>query len=66
MEIAALSAVVLAIGLVSGYEWGKKAENKRHECLMMLDDYDMSNPINANGHRGEIVNICGRDWVRMN
>lgn len=66
MEIAALSAVVLAIGLVSGYEWGKKAEHKRHECLMMLDDYDPNNPINANGHRGEIVHVCGVDWVRMN
>lgn len=66
MEIAALSAVVLAIGLVSGYEWGRRNENKRHKALMMLDDYDLSNPINANGHRGEVVEICGMKFVRMN
>ena len=66
MEIAALSLVVLAVGLLIGYEWGKRHENRRHECLAALDDYDVLNPINANGHRGEVVNICGQDWVRMN
>ena len=65
MELAALCLVVFALGVVIGYEWGSRS-GKTQRADTPIPDYDPENPINANGPRGEVVNICGSDWVRMN
>ena len=55
--------VCLALGMVFGYEWASKTPKKDESPV---PDYDVNNPINANGRRGEIVEICGKQFVRMN
>lgn len=65
MEVAALSAVCLALGLVIGYEWGKHGTKNHDAPVPVMPDYDVNNPINANGRRGEVVEMCGAKWTVM-
>ena len=64
MELALVLFVVYMLGMVIGFEWGQKYKRKQREAP--TPDYDVNNPINGKGHRGEIVNVCGADMVRMN
>lgn len=60
----AIWVMYLALGLVIGYERGRKAERKKATSEPPIPDYDANNPINS--RRGEVVNICGAEFVRMN
>ena len=53
----------VALGMVIGYEWASRTPVKD---TAPVPDYDVNNPINARGHRGEVVEICGKPFVRMN
>lgn len=64
MELILAMMIIFASGLVIGFEWGDKRKRKPVETP--IPDYDVNNPINGKGHRGEIVNVCGADMVRMN
>lgn len=54
------------MGLVVGYEWGAKKATRKEQHDAPVPDYDVNNPINARGHRGEVVEICGVPMTRMN
>lgn len=60
MEIAAISIVCLALGLVIGYGWGKG--KKFNAPAPALPDYDADNPINARSEARTVVE-CGREWT---
>ena len=63
MMIYAVGFLMLAVGMVIGYEW---ASRKPEKAEAPVPDYDVNNPINARGHRGEVVEICGVPMTRMN
>ena len=66
MELIAMSVLCMVLGLLIGYEIGNHAKHKAVEApTPVLPDYDVNNPINANGRRGETVEICGAEWTRM-
>ena len=66
IETIAMWVVCFALGLLIGYEIGNHAKHKAVEApTPVLPDYDVNNPINANGRRGETVEICGAEWTRM-
>ena len=60
MEIAAISFLCLALGLVIGYEWGERRK-KKSEPEVYVPDYDYYNPINQRQER--TVTECGREWT---
>ena len=51
----------LLLGFWAGYSMGKGSKKKAETPV---PDYDANNPINS--RRGEVVNICGAEFVRMN
>lgn len=56
MEIAAISFVCLALGLLVGYEWGeKRGKRMRAAAVSMLPDYDVDNPINQGQYARTVV-----------
>ena len=58
-------ALVGAIGMAIGYVIGRR----NAECGMRNAESDILHDFNRNipnGRRGEIVNICGAEFVRMN
>jgi len=56
MEIAAISFVSIALGLLVGYEWGERRGRKaRMAAVSILPDYDMDNPINQGQYARTIV-----------
>lgn len=56
MEIAAISFVSIALGLLVGYEWGERRGRKaRVAAVSILPDYDMDNPINQGQYARTIV-----------
>lgn len=63
MEMAALSLVCLAIGLVIGYAWGERhMERKKHDApIPVMPDYDPENPMNGKTRRQTVI-MCGREW----
>ena len=60
MEIAAISFLCLALGLVIGYEWGERRK-KKSEPEAYVPEYDYYNPINQRQER--TVTECGREWT---
>lgn len=60
MEIAAISFVSIALGLLVGYEWGeRRGKRKRAAVVSALPDYDIDNPIN----QGQYVRTVVEDGV---
>lgn len=56
MEIAAISFVSIALGLLVGYEWGERRGKKvRVATVSALPDYDMNNPINQGQYARTVV-----------
>lgn len=56
MEIAAISFVCLALGLLVGYEWGeKRGKRMRAAAVSALPDYDMDNSINQGQYARTVV-----------
>ena len=56
MEIAAISFVSIALGLLVGYEWGERRGRKaRMVAVSALPDYDMNNPINQGQYARTVV-----------
>lgn len=56
MEIAAISFVSIALGLLVGYEWGERRGRKaRMAAFSALPDYDMNNPINQGQYARTVV-----------
>ena len=64
MELAVFGLICAAIGAAFGYVL--KGEGKKAKVEAPAPDYDVGNPINARGHRGEVVEICGAEFVRVN
>ena len=67
MEICVIATISFAAGYtVRALLAGVRALRLEREQEAPTPDYDVNNPINGKGHRGEIVNVCGADMVRMN
>ena len=68
MEMIVIMLIVYVLGMVIGYEWGSKRKIKDVAPAPITYElgYDPDNPINGRGHRGEVVEICGKPFVRMN
>lgn len=66
MKLALILFIVYILGMIVGFEWGQKYRHKQRNEEAPAPDYDVSNPINCRGHRGEVVEICGKPFVRMN
>ena len=63
MYTLAFLVFTLLLGFWSGYSIGKGSKKK---VEAPAPDYDVGNPINARSHRGEVVEICGAEFVRVN
>ena len=61
MYTLAFLVFTLLLGFWAGYSMGKGSKKKPETPI---PDYDANNPINS--RRGEVVNICGAEFVRMN
>ena len=68
MELAIILMIVYALGLVVGYEWASRRKQKDIAPAPVNYElgYDPNNHINARGHRGEKVMVCGVEMTRMN
>ena len=53
------------MGIIVCHLWRKDTKTKT-EAPAPDCGYDPENPINGKGHRGERVQICGHEFVRMN
>lgn len=61
MEVAALCALVFAIGLLIGFEWGSKRRERDTAPIPSNPDTG----IQRDTQRGETVMICGYPMTRM-
>ena len=63
MEIAAISFLCLALGLVIGYEWGERRGKNNSECGMRNAELNNDLPMFRTDGEPRTVVECGREWT---
>ena len=66
LTMLGISVISSALGIFLGVKLSEWIDRRKSRKEAPVPDYDIANPINGRGHRGEIVEICGKQFMRMN